>query len=92
LTDEQRELLMAHDALVCRKCGNLQSVCSNPDLDWHPHTNICYPTATAEWGVRRLQAKHEKKDHNDQAGLHPLDGVSVFTSQFAPAPEDDEFA
>lgn len=82
---------MAHDALVCRKCGNLRSVCSNPDLDWHPHIDHCWPTATAEWGVRRLQAKHEKAPR-DGSGLHPLDGVSVFTSLVAPDPEDDEFA
>lgn len=82
---------MAHDALVCRKCGNLRSVCSDPAVDWHPHSDTCYATATAEWGIRRLQAKHEK-EQRDGAGLHPLDGVSVFTSQFAPAPEADEFA
>lgn len=81
---------MAHDALVCSKCGNLRSVCSNPELDWHPHTDVCWPTATAEWGVRRLQAKHEKVDR-DGTKLHPLDGVSVYTSQHPPDPEDDEF-
>ena len=87
--DGERDAQHALDLLVCPSCGNLRSVCSDPARDWHPHESVCWPTATREWGVRRLQAKHEKVEVSDDA-LHPLDGVSVWVAD--EPPEDDPFA
>lgn len=80
---------MAHDEMVCPSCGNLRSECSDPDVDWHPHTSVCWASATQAWGVRRLQDKHKDVDPSPFA-LHPLDGVSVGVATVPP--EDDEFA
>jgi seryl-tRNA synthetase len=85
-----RELLLARDALVCGKCGNLRSVCSDPEVDWHPHIDTCYASATTEWGARRLQDRY-KADAEDGA-LHPLDGVVIYPSQSAPDLGADPFA
>lgn len=79
---------MAHDALVCPECGHLRSVCSDPTIDWHPHTTTCWATASREWGLRRLAEKYQdEKPSTDM--LHPLDGVSVFVAQTPP--EFDDF-
>lgn len=78
---------MAHDDLVCPRCGNLRSECSDPDVDWHPHESVCWATASRDWGVRRLHSKHEGKKPNPDA-LHPLDGVAVYVSQQAPTGPD----
>ena len=82
LPERERAEILAYERLVCSKCGNLRSVCSDPERDWHPQTSVCWPTATVEWGVRRLNDKHGQPD-SDSTELHPLDGVSVWAS-----PED----
>lgn len=80
---------MAHDALVCPRCGNLRSECSDPTRDWHPHADTCWATATREWGARRLAEKHKDDEPNGDT-LHPLDGVSVYAAPFAPDHDDFE--
>ena len=82
---------MQYDLLVCPSCGNLRSECSDPGIDWHPRTTVCYATASREWGLRRLNARHADVKPDDKA-LHPLDGLSVFPSRIAPDPDEDEFA
>lgn len=77
--------MMAAASLICKACGNLRSVCSNPDINWHPQESVCWATATQQWGVRRLQAQHKdfKADATDSRGelvMSPLDGVSVWVS------------
>lgn len=88
MPSDDRDLLLAHHELVCPRCGNLRSVCSDPSVDWHPHSVVCWPSATAEWGLRRLQRIH-KSVKADGDGLHPLDGVRVVAAPVAP--EVDEF-
>lgn len=89
LSQGDRDLLLAHDELVCRRCGNLRTVCSNPSIDWHAHTSVCWPSATAEWGNRRFRELHE--DDKKSAGqLRETDGVVVFPSTLEP--EFDPFA
>lgn len=56
-------------------------MCSDPSIDWHPQESVCWPTATLEWGKRRLQKKHEKTEVGDDE-LHPLDGVGLWVSQY----------
>lgn len=76
---------MAESALVCQRCGNLRSVCSDPARDWHPQESVCYSTATVEWGTRRLRAEHkdfntESRDERGELLMSPLEGVSVWAS------------
>lgn len=70
-------MMLAH-VLVCR-CGNLRSVCSNPDIDWHPYENVCWATAAADWKVRQLRAEHTR-DKRDDTEPWPLDGLTVGVS------------
>lgn len=74
---------------MCPSCGNLRSECSDPTRDWHPHTTVCWATATRDWGARRLAEKHKHADLADDA-LHPLDGVSIFAAPFPPDVDDFE--
>lgn len=82
-----RELLLARHALICQRCGNLRSECSDPARDWHPQESVCWASATTAWGLRRLQNKHKgfKYDELDSRGeplMSPLDGVSVWVSEY----------
>lgn len=61
-------------------CGNLRSVCSDPSIDWHPQTSVCYASASVAWGQRRLREKHPKVPDGKSESLHPLDGVSVWVT------------
>ena len=86
--DDHKDLLLAYDELVCRKCGNLLEVCADRDGEWHPHMSVCWPTATSEWGMRVLRKRHEKPPQHDKLdGLHPLDGVHVWASTVEPFPD-----
>lgn len=76
---------------MCSSCGNLRSVCSDPLIDWHPRTTVCWATATREWGKRVLEKRYEKSDFPTDS-LTPLDGRAVYVSEIEPAPEEDEFA
>lgn len=50
---------------------------------------VCWPSATAEWGWRRLLKIHEKPDRAKTLDrLHPLDGVSVYAAGVDPGPGD----
>lgn len=80
---------MTYERDVC-SCGNLRSVCSDPDVDWHPRTSVCYATAAIEWGRRRLDEKWANKKAED--GATPLDGVGIYATEQAPDPSADEFA
>lgn len=81
---------MAHALEVCPECGNLRSVCSDPTIDWHPRTSVCYPSAAIEWGQRRLRERWGDKKAED--GATPLDGVGIYATDHPPAPGEDEFA
>lgn len=82
---------MAYEAEVCSSCGNLRSVCSDPNIDWHPRISTCYATASREWGDRRLAEKY-KDWKSDSVHDHPLDGVTVWVSQEPPSEDEDEFS
>ena len=65
-------------------------MCSDPDIDWHPHESVCWPSATAEWGQRVLKEKYKDVKRESGGALHPLDGVRVFAA--TTPPEDDPFS
>jgi hypothetical protein len=87
LPDEDRDLMLAEKELVCPSCGNLRSLCSDPNVPWYPQRSTCYATASLEVVRRRLRKKHEKDEPGSK--LHPLDGMGVWVSQFDLTPDDD---
>lgn len=66
-------------------------MCSDPDIDWHPHSSACWPTATIEWANRRLRELH-KDDKKTPMEMSETDGVALYPSLIEPAPEYDPFA
>lgn len=91
LPDEKRELILHYDAEVCPQCGNLRSECSDPTIDWHPRSSVCWATASREWGERVLRKKHEKEQVEDNQ-LDYMAGRWVWVSTIAPDFDKDEFA
>ena len=87
LPDEDRQLMLAEDELVCPSCGNLRSVCEDPEIGWYPQRSVCYYTAAQEVTQRRLREKH--KDNEPGTAPHPLDGMRVWLSEHDLTPEDD---
>lgn len=77
--------------MVCGQCGGLRSECSNPDLDWHPRTDVCWATATTEWAKRKLVKDNPSSDVGDGEMTY-LDGRWVWVSQTPPPEGEDEFA
>lgn len=70
--------MLAGQALICPRCGNLKSVCSNPDIDWHPQEDYCYAVAAVQWRWRKLHEEYPAELKID--GAHALDGINVWAS------------
>ncbi|MFT3871064.1 MAG: hypothetical protein QM714_00225 [Nocardioides sp.] len=87
LPDEKRDELLEYERQICPRCGNLRSVCSNPDVPWYPQRSMCYATGARELTLRRLHKKH--KDPGTDA-MAPTDGMTVWMSRDDLSP-DDEF-
>lgn len=84
--DDQAEMI-AYVTEVCPSCGNLRSVCSNPEQSFYPQRRMCYSTAVRELTARRLRAKHKSDPGTDD--LHALDGMAVWIATEDLTPEDD---
>lgn len=71
---------------VCPNCGNLRSVCSDPERALYPQREMCYASAVRELTWRRL-----RKNHGDPGTekLHPTDGMTVWASDFDLTPDDN---
>lgn len=76
------------DQAVCPNCGNLRSVCSDPDTDFYPQRTICWATAAQQVVLRRWHKKHEKAQP-DEAGYLPTDGTTIWVSPDDLTPDDD---
>lgn len=77
--------MLAASELVCSRCGNLRSECSNPNTPYHPQESVCWASAAQEWGIRRLQDQHkgfdyEARDSRGELVMSPLEGVTVWVS------------
>lgn len=81
--------MIAYVREVCSYCGNLRSVCADPNVDWYPYRSTCYATAAREVVLRRLQKKHAKSPQHEALDLHPLDGMHVGVSTENHNPDDD---
>lgn len=82
--------MLAEDELVCPRCGNLRSVCSDPEIGLYPQREMCYVTAAEEQTWRRLREKYKDKGpEKTPLRPHPLDGMTVWMSQSDLTPDDD---
>lgn len=79
--------MIAYVIEVCPECGNLRSVCSDPERSFYPQRRMCYAAAVQQLTLRRLRAKH--KGEPSLAELHPLDGMGVYVSPDDLTPDDD---
>lgn len=75
---------------VCPDCGNLRSVCSDPDIAWYPQRSYCYAKAARDQIWRRTWAQF---DHPDQktGAPHVTDGLVWGMARSDLTPEDDFF-
>ena len=79
--------LEEYETAICRDCGNLRSVCSDPMQLWYPQRTICY--ATADLSVhRRRWAKKNENARPDHAGRLPDDGTTLWVSTEDLTPDD----
>lgn len=76
--------------LVCERCGNLRSVCSDPEVPWYPQRAVCYATAAAEQTWRRTHQMFESPKHDDPTP-HVMDGSDWWASTHDLTPEDNFF-
>ena len=87
LSDDDQAEMIAYVVDICPSCGNLKSVCSDPDRPFYPQRSMCYATAVRELTSRRLRAKH--KGEPGTQDLHPLDGMGLWASPEDHTPDDD---
>lgn len=86
------QALREYDDVVCRHCGNLKSICSNPDgllgQGFYPARDICWVTAARQAASRRFDRMHEKAEP-DLLGYLPTDGVFIRAALVDEDPDDD---
>lgn len=75
---------------VCRECGNLKSVCSDPTVQYYPQRSYCYASAAREQIWRRTRKAYKHPDA-DAAEPHITDGLAWWMSLHDLTPDDDFF-
>lgn len=84
--------LAEYEDATCPQCGNLRSVCSNPDGEsgqgFYPQRSTCYVTVARDAADRRWRERH-KDAEPDEAGVLPTDGTYVWASPLDLSPDDD---
>jgi hypothetical protein len=87
LPDAEQDEMTAYVIEVCPDCGQLRSICSDPNVAQYPQRRMCWPSAVQALTLRRLVKKHGHPDGVEE--LHPLDGMSVYVSSEDLTPDDD---
>lgn len=72
---------------VCRNCGNLRSVCSDPNRPWYPQRDYCYATAVRDLTQRRVEKRYGPPVGT--AEIHETDGMYLSVSEYDLTPDDD---
>jgi hypothetical protein len=80
--------MIAYLTELCPDCGNLRSVCSDPDGLWYPQRRMCYATADREVLKRRVEQKHGHPGEKDTQ-RHPTDGMALWVAAEDLSPDDD---
>lgn len=86
LPESDQDEMIAYVTEICRDCGNLKSVCSDPERPFYPQRRMCYATATREVTARRLVDKY---GHPEGVEVHPTDGMGIWASPEDLTPDDD---
>lgn len=60
-----------HRRLVTHDCGHPREVCADPEREWFPQLEVCYPTMEREAAVAKYARRHEKLAYHD--GTFPED-------------------
>lgn len=97
LPEDDRELMLAEQELVCQWCGNLRSVCSRDDVEWYPQRSVCHATAARELVMRQFHDAHmvdgpggdRVSPQATAEEYHYTDGVSLWVSDIDLTPDDD---
>jgi hypothetical protein len=74
---------------VCSNCGNLRSVCGDPETTWYPQRSYCYSTAIRDFTWRQVHEKHGHPDPKKSDDLHISDGMALWASEHNLSPDDD---
>jgi hypothetical protein len=90
LPDAEQDEMTDFVTEVCRDCGNLRSVCSDPTLPWYPQRSYCYATAARDQIWRRTRKAYKHPDA-DAAEPHVTDGLTWGMSRHDLTPDDDFF-
>jgi hypothetical protein len=85
LPDAEQDEMTAYTTEVCPNCGNLRSVCSNPETPWYPQQSTCYASAARD---RVWRAIHDKHKQPKGMAEHFADGKVVWMSQHDLTPDD----
>ena len=72
---------------ICPRCGNLRSVCSDPERPVYPQRTMCYLTAVRDLTMRRVAARYAQEPGTRE--LHPTDGMSLWASPDDLTPESN---
>lgn len=72
--------------LICKECGNLLEVCSDPTRPWYPQRTTCYASAVTAVKQREYDAKHPGEP--PLGALGPHDGVRLWSSTENLTPDD----
>jgi hypothetical protein len=80
--------LAEYEDALCPQCGQLRSICEDPEIGWYPQRHICWATTAREAATRRWAKKHEKAEP-DSVGALPTDGTIVWVSDEDLTPDDN---
>lgn len=75
---------------VCGECGNLKSVCSDPDVRAYPQRSYCYFSAGVAQTWRRTWAMYDHPDPKSERP-HETDGLKWWLALEDLTPEDNFF-
>jgi hypothetical protein len=79
--------MTAYVTEICPHCGNLRSVCSDPNMAWYPQRAVCYVSASLEITRRRVTAKYGHPEPK-ATEPHQTDGLNWWMAQHDLTPDD----
>lgn len=79
--------MTAYVTEVCPECGNLTSVCSDPDVAWFPQRTACYASAALAVTRRRVAAAYGHPEPEEKS-VHPTDGLGWWMARHDLTPDD----
>lgn len=79
--------LREYEDALCPDCGNLRSVCSDPEQAWYPQRHVCLASKDLAALDRKWRKKHENASP-DGAGRLPTDGERLWVAPDDLTPDD----